>query len=397
MSFGHAGIDWIDSLLCSHDEILIMPEFSFYRSWKLLQAEVVIDCLSMAKLWARYFNTKMYSTTDIRRFNNKREIDTFERYLFNYLSNNGIDRKSVLCGIHEAFIASKKHSKKFKIVVVHEHASFSFVEIMKDFKDPSVLMIMRDPRAALAGFYRGIEKKYSRNSDVFNYFYNMSTEEWMYSVESYYKYKKQLKCSLYVIKNEDMVCNLTYEMLKLSEWMRVKYSDSLLQSSTFTNDNWTPDSCYLKRGENIAHLKDFYSPENVKARWISELQGIREINLIEQIFWKVMIDFGYEPLSKRTMYNKLYAYYSFVHPHRGKDRFKFYPPNNDELYRKQKILKHNNSLFLFLWNIIPGKGKYIYVYISTILLQIKILFTRNRWSRYDIPFIDEIYRGKKIV
>jgi len=57
----------------------------------------------------------------------------------------------------------------------------------------------------------------------------------------------------------------------------------------------------------------------------------------------------------------------------------------------------HNSLFLFLWNIIPGKGKYIYVYISTILLQIKILFTRNRWSRYDIPFIDEIYRGKKIV
>ena len=28
-SFGHAGIDWVHSLLDNHDEILIMPAFSF--------------------------------------------------------------------------------------------------------------------------------------------------------------------------------------------------------------------------------------------------------------------------------------------------------------------------------------------------------------------------------
>ena len=31
-SFGHAGIDWVHSLLDNHKEILIMPAFSFFRS-----------------------------------------------------------------------------------------------------------------------------------------------------------------------------------------------------------------------------------------------------------------------------------------------------------------------------------------------------------------------------
>ena len=31
-SFGHAGVDWIHSLLDSHKDILIMPAFSFFRT-----------------------------------------------------------------------------------------------------------------------------------------------------------------------------------------------------------------------------------------------------------------------------------------------------------------------------------------------------------------------------
>ena len=31
-SFGHAGVDWTHSLLDNHEEILIMPAFSFFRT-----------------------------------------------------------------------------------------------------------------------------------------------------------------------------------------------------------------------------------------------------------------------------------------------------------------------------------------------------------------------------
>ena len=38
MAFGHCGLDWIHSLLDSHEQILIMPSLSFYRCWKMLDA-----------------------------------------------------------------------------------------------------------------------------------------------------------------------------------------------------------------------------------------------------------------------------------------------------------------------------------------------------------------------
>ena len=35
-TFGHCGIDWLHSLLDSHNQILIMPALSFYRCWQIL-------------------------------------------------------------------------------------------------------------------------------------------------------------------------------------------------------------------------------------------------------------------------------------------------------------------------------------------------------------------------
>ena len=34
LSFGHCGIDWTHALLTSHEKILILPAFSFYRGWR---------------------------------------------------------------------------------------------------------------------------------------------------------------------------------------------------------------------------------------------------------------------------------------------------------------------------------------------------------------------------
>jgi hypothetical protein len=395
MSFGHSGIDWLHSLLDSHKEILILPVLCFYRSWKLLEAEKVTDCSTMATLWTQYLSSdKMQSNIVTKKFNSKEEIKLFGTHLNTYLCKNGISRKAVLWGVHEAYILSKGNSIKPKTIVMHEHVSFPFKEICDDFKTPNILMIVRDPRASLAGVYRGVNKKYSHQPDVFNYFYNMSTEIWLNSVESYYKYREQLGKNLYIIKNEDMVCNLRKEMTKLSNWMCVKYSKSLLVSSSQNSNEWNPDSCYLKRNEPVQDLASFYSPESVKSRWLSELQGTQEINMIEQMFWRIMMEFNYKPNSKRSFYNKLYAYYSFIRPHRGFNRFKFYHPKEEEINRKIKILEVNNGLPLLLWEALPKKRKIvnIYVFFSSVICQINILFTRDRWSRYDDPTIDSLYR-----
>ena len=41
MSFGHCGIDWLHSLLDCKRQILILPELSFYRYWKILDCDNV--------------------------------------------------------------------------------------------------------------------------------------------------------------------------------------------------------------------------------------------------------------------------------------------------------------------------------------------------------------------
>ena len=35
-TYGHCGLDWMTSLLDNHDEVLIMPSFSFFRLVSML-------------------------------------------------------------------------------------------------------------------------------------------------------------------------------------------------------------------------------------------------------------------------------------------------------------------------------------------------------------------------
>ena len=41
-SFGHAGIDWISSLLDNHPEILIIPSLSFFVKYRVRKKNIKI-------------------------------------------------------------------------------------------------------------------------------------------------------------------------------------------------------------------------------------------------------------------------------------------------------------------------------------------------------------------
>ena len=57
LSFGHTGIDWLHSLFDSHPQILIMPCFSFYRSWKVLNIDSAKTANEMHDIWIKYFTS----------------------------------------------------------------------------------------------------------------------------------------------------------------------------------------------------------------------------------------------------------------------------------------------------------------------------------------------------
>ena len=394
MSFGHTGIDWLHSLLDGHEQIFIMPQFSFYRSWKLLEANKITNVDEMTLLWVNDFNSDVVqSNDDSKKFNDDSEVLIFKRKLHQYLSTYGIKKDSVLWGIHEAYRCSKGFNKDYKVIVVQEHAPYAFDKIINDFSNSKILMIIRDPRASLAGFYKGLNKKFPIGKhDIYNYFFNMSTEQWLFSSEMYYKYKASLKDNLFIVKNEKMVSSLFTEMTLISQWLGVGFSETMLIGSNPNKSICTPDSCYLDRGEQPEDINKYYLPANVRSRWLGELSD-KEINMIEQLLYRIMTDFSYKPINNRNFYNIILSYFSFIHPHRGCDRFRFYKPTKNELLRKEDLLIYKaNPILRYIFKFLPIWGKVAYIYLSTILMQINILFDKDRWKRYDDPVLDKIYR-----
>ena len=54
MTFGHCGIDWMHSLIDSHEQVLLMPALSFYRCWKMLDAQSASNINEMFDIWNSY-------------------------------------------------------------------------------------------------------------------------------------------------------------------------------------------------------------------------------------------------------------------------------------------------------------------------------------------------------
>ena len=73
MSFGHCGIDWLHSLLDCNRQILILPELSFYRYWKILDCDNAIIEKDIIQLWMNHFRRCNSQSLDVKLMHNKDE------------------------------------------------------------------------------------------------------------------------------------------------------------------------------------------------------------------------------------------------------------------------------------------------------------------------------------
>ena len=169
-SCGHAGIDWTHSLLDNHEQVLIMPAFSFFRTIDRINKgnKINIEKEKYIKIAEVFSNTflldKAYQLKRRKFLDNEEQRIQFENLLLNFLEKSKEKnlKKKIFFGIHYAF--TKIHNieiGKKRIIVVHEHVSWHCEEYKKIF-DSKFLIIFRDPRAALAG---GILKMRNSNTD----------------------------------------------------------------------------------------------------------------------------------------------------------------------------------------------------------------------------------------
>ena len=90
-SFGHAGIDWTHSLLDNHEEILIMPAFSFFRTLDRVKKGNKINLekasyIEIAKVLSNTFLLDQAYQLKRRKFiENEEKRHEFENSLLKYL------------------------------------------------------------------------------------------------------------------------------------------------------------------------------------------------------------------------------------------------------------------------------------------------------------------------
>lgn len=389
MSFGHCGIDWLHSLLDSHPQLLIPPAFSPYRNWKLLNAEKIKTAEDMHRLWFEYLTGPEMQGKDSKFFYSENETALFNKRLHENLMQNGIARLSVILSILDAYAYAKNiDASKVQAVILHEHVCYPFFEILNDINHPKVLMIARDPRAAIAGYFKGMNKKFGDRPDYYDYYFDMSLEEWLCACDIWNQYGRKNLDTFKVVTNEKMHHDLEFEMRDIANWLNIDFQAVLLQS-TYPNDkNWTVDSCYISRDGKYPETEEsFFFPENIRRRWQQELSNPREVVMIEILFGNFMDEFGYERQFPNSWINRLKGLLSFLPPHRGPLRFEHYPLNTDEIMRTiHRVQKKNRCFQARLWQSLPLWLMSYWLWIGAVAKHLSICFTPgNRWKRYDNP------------
>ena len=322
-SFGHSGIDWIHSLLDNHEEILIMPPFSFFRTLeKIKRKNIILDKMKdkeISKVFSDIFYDDISYQIKNRNFiNNEDQKKDFDSH-FNYYLVNSKEKnleKKIFFIIHYAF--SKVHKieiKKKKLILCQEHISWHCQKYKKIFNS-KFLIIFRDPRATIGGAI--LKMKNSNNDQIINSFQFDTIILSMISAYNYFV-KNINSDDLFYISNELMHQDLKKQMNILSKWLNIKSSESMYQQ-TFMGKKWKGESAYLNNDQLLDNIPiNFYDPAQIEKRWRSILSK-KEILMIETVFRNMMSKFQYKTDNKLNFLDliKGYQYFFISHQHQQK-------------------------------------------------------------------------------
>ncbi len=320
-SYGHNGIDWAHSLLDNHKEILIMPAFSFFRSIETIKRrnkKISFKKKNCSKDIAKAFGDLFFldprHQTQRRNFiKNVKEKESFENYLYDWLilSKEKNIFKNLFLGIHYAYAKLYNVDLQVKKILIHqEHVSWHSEKYEKIF-NPQFIFMMRDPRASIAGSILRMQKH--NNDQIFSNQFDHVLLNWK-SADQFVKNRINLTNKIYIAKNENLHKNLKYEMEKLSKWLNINFSETLL-NQTFNGKEWFGESAYLQDQNQEKDLNkytktNFYNPEEVTKRWKKVLDKKKTL-MIEVIFNNIFYFFNYKFEYKHSFKDIVKAYLYF--------------------------------------------------------------------------------------
>jgi hypothetical protein len=394
-AFLHSGLDWVHSLLDSHPQLLITPALSFYRCWTKFDFNEFENGKLIYDKFYKYIreNIGPNSENEQKKFlHTQQEQNDFFIKLSDLLKDNLISRKEAFLFIHESYIYAKKIDQRLiKAIISHEHLPIYKQLYKKDFPKSSLILVLRDPRAALAGIWYRRDKLFGHLPD---YTFNMTIDCWLYAInivkDKFYKNGK----NLFILKNEDLHNNIRNEMLKLSNWLQIDFDNCILYESFPSGKTVFVDSAYLlgdkPNDQSLFTQKipdDYFKIENVTARWRTTLSN-KQIVMIEGIFSICFKKFGYKKLFNDNLFNKILSFIFFLIPQKKLLNYwvETYP-DIDAFERIYKRLTIQNKNFLAkIWSLIPNFMKFISLFFYSIFSRVKILLN----SKENTPTYDKV-------
>jgi len=386
MTFGHCGIDWMHSLIDSHEQVLLMPALSFYRCWKMLDAQSASNINEMFDIWNSYITKHIGpGSLNIQKqlLHTNQETEVFFREFRNLLKVGGFDKISVFWALQESYACAKGiNTNNIKSIVVHEHLPWPFEDILADFENVNIMMMMRDPRASIAGIIKGRVSDFGYLPD---FTFNTIFESWLQGNDINKKYSKALGNRLKIVKNEDLHDSLEQNMREIADWLSVDFNKSMLVPTNAAGIIRIPDSRYLDGHTKEIDNLEFYSPTNVRKRWLTVLTDSRDILMIEVLFKNLMEEFNYDRLSKYTYFSHIKGVVFFLLPNHALVSYwlNVYP-NLEDFSRIELRLKGIIGPGHKIWSILPSPFKLAILIMVSIFRRIMVyFFPGNRWKRYD--------------
>ena len=345
LSFGHCGIDWTHALLTSHEKILILPAFSFYRGWRDVISNKTnqLNIESIVDSWKRYIDFQYSDKEGGRFFNSSDDNKLFYARFKSNLESFGLNRVNVFYAIHEAYAHVKNiNIDDINVIVEHEHVCFHADWIFEDFLNPNVIFLLREPKAAIAGYYRGIERKCINMPDCYHHLISKSWAEWEKASKIFYTYGRTKGNRIHVIKYEDLVQDIVTSAKKIAFILEIEYSKILTIPTNTDGSLWRTDTCYISNSDPDVDRDVFFTKDRMKERWMGVLTQ-KDIISIEAVFSRIMRDFDYKRMSSISLKNKFMGFLYAIYPHRGHNRYSFYKVDRNE---KQRIIDKADNVVL---------------------------------------------------
>ena len=263
----------------------------------------------------------------------------------------GLNYKSVFDSAIK--IIDKNHQKKnIKWIGWMDSWIEEFFPILaREYPKAKFVLILRDPRAAIASYKNYFKKKGKPNFAPMTLSYLRCWRKQLAFIE-YFKSLRFLRNRFVLIKYEDLVNNPKKIIKKLCIFLNIKYSSKMLDSENFmglgkNTKKWTPNSNFNVKRKGIY--------KNSLFRWKKNLSK-EMLNFIQCIVGPELKFLNYEKKIKIYDYNKILNFHKDDHKTLKGWRTSYISPEKDIRYdfnrnliltnkkNNKKLIKYN---FLF--------------------------------------------------